>query len=169
MTLSKNQLALGVAATLASFAMAPQAFAVSKDQVAEVKTEMLEAKMQQMETRPSFRIVKNDAAEQAVVSADQKWAGVAFYQAGQSDVFGGIETDQPCVVMLKAEKNGLSVSVSDPTQKLAQVKLTLKGNFQSENSNDSLASSQGGTTWTVKLPKGEEAGKSVSVVLVKKK
>ncbi len=127
------------------------------------------AKMQQMESRPSFRIVKNDAAEQAVVSADQKWAGVAFYQAGQSDVFGGIETDQPCVVMLKAEKNGLSVSVSDPTQKLVQVKLTLKGNFQSENSNDSLASSQGSTTWTVKLPKGEEAGKSVSVVLVKKK
>jgi hypothetical protein len=94
---------------------------------------------------------------------------VAFYKAGKSGVFGGIEADQPCVVMLKSEKNGLSVSVSDPTQKLAQIKLTLKGNLHSENLNDVLVSSQGNTTLTVKLPKGEGAGKSVSVVLVKKK
>ncbi len=128
-----------------------------------------QTKMQQMETKPSFRIVRNESDLQAVISSDQKWAGLIFYQAGKSELFGGIETDQPCVVMLKKGKDGIGVSVSDPTQKLAQVKLTLKGNFQSENSNDSLASSQGNTTWTVKLPKGEEAGKSVSVVLVKKK
>jgi chondroitin AC lyase len=125
--------------------------------------------MQQLETKPSFRIVVNESWMQSVVSIDQKWAGVAFYKAGKSGVFGGIEADQPCVVMLKSEKNGLSVSVSDPTQKLAQIKLTLKGNLHSENLNDVLVSSQGNTTLTVKLPKGEGAGKSVSVVLVKKK
>jgi chondroitin AC lyase len=126
-------------------------------------------RMQQMENKPSFWIVKNDVSQQAIVSTGQKWAGVAFYQAGKSEFFGGIETDQPCVVMVKSEKNGLSVSVSDPTQKLAQIKLTLKGNFQSENMNESLTNSQGNTIWTVKLPKGEEAGKSVKVELIKKR
>jgi hypothetical protein len=52
---------------------------------------------------------------------------------------------------------------------LAQIKLTLKGNFQSENMNESLTNSQGNTIWTVKLPKGEEAGKSVKVELIKKR
>ena len=127
------------------------------------------AKMQQMEAKPTFRIVKNDAAQQTVVSADQKWAGVAFYQAGKSDVFGGIEADQPCVVMLKTEKNGLSVSVSDPTQKLAQIKLTLKGNYQSNDSLVNTTELQGNTVLKVDLPKGDQVGKTVSMELVRKK
>jgi chondroitin AC lyase len=127
------------------------------------------AKMQQLETKPSFRIVKNENNIQAVVSSDQNWAGIVLYQAGKTELFGGIETDQPAVLMVKKEKNGLSVSVSDPTQKLNQIRLTLKGNYQSANPACSISSSQGNSILTVSLPKGDEAGKTVSMELVKKK
>jgi len=127
------------------------------------------AKMQQMESKPLFRIVQNDVSQQAVVSADQKWGGVVFYQAGKSVIHGGIETDQPCVVMLKRERGTLSVSVSDPTQKLAQIKLTLKGNYQSGNSSVATTELQGNTVLIVDLPKGDDAGKTVLMELRKRK
>ncbi len=127
------------------------------------------AKMQLLETKPSFRIVKNENNIQAVVSSDQKWGGMVFYQAGKTELFGGIETDQPAVLMVTKEKNGLSVSVSDPTQKLGQILLTLKGNYQSANPACSVSSSQGNSILTVSLPKGDEAGKTVSIELVRKK
>ncbi len=127
------------------------------------------ARMEQLETKPSFRIVKNEQTIQVVVSSNQKWGGIVFYQAGKSELFGGIETNQPCVVMLKKEKDGLSVSVSDPTQKLSQIQLTLKGNYQTEPSSAKIAPTQENSILTVSLPKGDEAGKTVSLKLVKKK
>jgi len=126
------------------------------------------AKMQQLEAKPSFQIVKNEPSMQAVISSDQKWSGIVFYKAGKSELFGGIETDQPCVVMLKKVADGLSVSVSDPTQKLSQVHLTLKGNFHSGQSAANLTNDNGNSVLTVSLPKGNEAGKTVSVDLLKK-
>jgi hypothetical protein len=71
--------------------------------------------------------------------------------------------------MIKREKNGLAVSVSDPTQKLNQIQLTLKGNYQTSNPSVTVSSSQGNSTLKVSLPKGDEAGKTVSMELVEKK
>ena len=111
---------------------------------------------------------KNENNIQAVVSSDQNWGGMVFYQAGKTELFGGIETDQPAVLMVKKEKNGLSVSISDPTQKRGQIQLTLKGNYQSANPACSVSSSQGNSILKVSLPKGDEAGKTVLMELVKK-
>lgn len=126
-------------------------------------------KMQQLEANPSFRILKNGTDVQAVVSSDQKWRGIVFYQAGKSELMGGIGTDQPCVVMLKKEKGGLSVSVSDPTQKLSQIRLTLKGSYQAEHPSVKMQGEHGNSILLISLPKDEEAGKTVSFVLNPKK
>lgn len=123
------------------------------------------AKMQQMENKPSFRIVKNENNIQAVVSSDQKWYGIIFYQAGKSDLLGGVETDQPCVLMIKKVNEGLSVSISDPTQKLDQIKLTLNGNYHTADRLSKGTAVQGSSTLAISLPQGAEAGKTVSVVL----
>ncbi len=125
------------------------------------------SKMQKMEANPTFRIQKNGTGMQSVVSTDQKWGGIIFYQAGKSDLAGGIEANQPCVVMLKRGKNGLSVSVSDPTQKLSQIQLTLKGNYQTANQSVQSVTANGSSVLTVNLPNGDEAGKTVSMELVK--
>jgi hypothetical protein len=69
---------------------------------------------------------------------------------------------------LKKEKKGLSVSVSDPTQKLSQVRLTLKGTYQAENPAATVTSSEGNSILTINLPKGGEAGKTVTVGLAMK-
>jgi len=126
-------------------------------------------KMQQMETKPSLQILKNSPEIQVVVSADGTLGGVVFYKAGKSDLFGGIEASQPCVVMLKKAKSGLEVSVSDPTQKLSQVQLTLTGNYKMEHQSATLKSGPDKTDLLVNLPKAEQAGKTVSVVLVSAK
>jgi len=123
------------------------------------------AQMQQMENKPSFRIVKNENNIQAVVSSDQKWYGIIFYQAGKSDLLGGVETDQPCVLMIKKVNEGLSVSISDPTQKLGQIKLTLNGNYHTADRLSKGIAVQGSSTLAISLPQGAEAGKTVSVVL----
>jgi chondroitin AC lyase len=123
------------------------------------------AKLEQMETEPTFRIVKNTPELQEVVSADGKWGGVVFYQAGKAELFGGIATDQPCIVMVKKENGKLSVSVSDPTHKLEQIQLTLKGNFQGNSEAVKTKQITDGTELLVNLPKGNEAGKTVTIDL----
>ena len=127
------------------------------------------AQMQQLETKPSFRIVKNETTIQAVLSSDQQWGGIVFYQAGKSEIFGGIETDQPGVLMVRREKDGLSVSVSDPTQKLDQIQLTLKGNYQTAHPSVKVTREQNNSMLWIRLPKGDEAGKTVAIKLIKKK
>lgn len=125
-------------------------------------------KMQQLEANPSFRILKNGTDVQAVVSSDQKWGGIVFYQAGKSELMGGIASDQPCIVMLKKENGRLSVCVSDPTHKLEQIQLTLKGNFQGNSETVKTKQITDGTELLVNLPKGNEAGKTVTIDLTSK-
>ena len=127
------------------------------------------AKMQQMETKPNFQILNNDTNIQSIVSADQNLGGIIFYKAGKSKLFGGIETDQPCVIMVKREGNGLTVSISDPTQKLAKITLILGGKYQTSIAGVAVNHVQNKSEFTINLPSGDEAGKTVSVTLTKEK
>lgn len=126
-------------------------------------------KMVQLASKPSFRIVKNQKEIQAVVSSDQQWGGVVFYQPGKTELFGGIQIDQPAVLMVEKEKDGLLLYVSDPTQKLEQLQLTFKGKYQSENPSCMVSHLQGSSVLTISLPKADEAGKTVSMKLVHQK
>jgi Polysaccharide lyase family 8, C-terminal beta-sandwich domain./Polysaccharide lyase family 8, N terminal alpha-helical domain./Polysaccharide lyase family 8, super-sandwich domain. len=123
-------------------------------------------RMHEMETTPTFKILNNDVSIQSVISGDENLGGVIFYKAGTSKLFGGIETDQPCVLMVKREGSRLSVSISDPTQKLSQIQLRLNGIFQSETKSLRVSSEMDKTLLSIDLPQGYEAGKTVTTYLI---
>ena len=121
--------------------------------------------MNNMEKHPGFTILKNDTTMQAVVKNDASLGGVIFYKAEKIRLFNGIEVDKPCIVMMKKEKGILRLSLSDPTQKLEKIRLTLDGKFRISDPACNLKAEQGKTILLVSLPKGGEAGKTVTLNL----
>jgi hypothetical protein len=71
--------------------------------------------------------------------------------------------------MVKREGNGLAVSISDPTQKLAKIRLILDGKYKTSTAGITANYSQNKSEFTIDLPSGNEAGKTVSVPLTKEK
>jgi chondroitin AC lyase len=117
-------------------------------------------KMDELESDKPFNI-RNEKEIQEVISTDGEIAGFVFYKPGKTGAFGGIEVDNPCLVMIKNQTNGLWVSVADPTPLTGEINLTLNERFSGENA---LVQS-GKTKIKVILPKGEEAGKSFIIQL----
>ncbi|MBK6284735.1 MAG: polysaccharide lyase 8 family protein [Draconibacterium sp.] len=107
--------------------------------------------LEEMEKQLSFEII-NTINTQEVVTSDKTMAGVVFYKAGKSAAFGGFEVDQPCLVMLKKQDNGIQISVADPTQKLAEINLVLQREYSGEN----LNVTDGKTHLKIELPKEGE-------------
>lgn len=126
-------------------------------------------KMEQMASKPTFLILNNDKKLQEVVSSNRQWSGIVFYLAGKSAQPEGIEVDQPCVVMLQKNGKELSVALSDPTQKLKQLTLTVTGKHQTTFAAAKTSFDQGKTSVTVTLPQGPDAGKTISFKLSKSK
>lgn len=120
------------------------------------------AGLEEMENQAPF-ILQNEKNKQEVIASDGSIAGVVFYDAGKSDVFGGIDVDQPCLVMLKNQENGLQVSVADPTQLITEINLILNGQYSGEN----CTNEKGKTVLKVVLPQGGQAGKTVTLKLKK--
>lgn len=116
--------------------------------------------LEEIENTQPFTI-KNDKNRQEVIKTDDSLAGIVFYKAGKSDVFGGIESNRPCIVMLKQTGNKLAISVADPTQKLNEISLKVKGKFMGQEN----ATLDGETAINVVLPKNEDAGKTVTLKL----
>ncbi len=105
--------------------------------------------------------INNEISLQQVVSEKSDMAGIVFYKAGKSNAFGGIEVDQPCLVMLKKSGDDLQVSISDPTQLLDELNLTIAGTYSAENSKII----NGKTKLKIVLPQNGEAGKTVIIKL----
>ena len=120
--------------------------------------------MRKMEKDPGFRILKNDSEMQAVVSSDGNMAGLIFYQAGKSDLFGGVEVSEPCIVLVEKSKKKLLIYLADPTQKLDQIQVKLSGVYTSMNSLDKT-DTNGNSTYPIQFPQGDDAGKTVLLEL----
>lgn len=119
-------------------------------------------KLNQLENNKPF-VLLNEKNVQQVVASDGKTAGIVFYTKGKTQIFGGIQTDQPCVMMIRETHDGIGISLADPTQLLEKVILKIGGNYNAENAK----AENGVTTLTVNLPIGEDAGKSVTALLRK--
>jgi chondroitin AC lyase len=132
-------------------------------------TKASKQKMEQMTSKPTFLVMKNDKKLQEVVSSNRQWSGIVFYQAGKSTQPDGIEVEQPCVVMLQKDGKELSMALSDPTQKLKQLTLTLPGKHQTTSTAVKSSHNQGKTTFTIDLPSGPDAGKTIQLKLSKSK
>jgi chondroitin AC lyase len=118
-------------------------------------------KMENLEKKPSFQILTNESNLQTVASQDLKWIGIVFYQAGKSTLLGGVEVDQPCVLLIRKEARGLTVSLSDPTQKLKSIRLKINGVYKSSDGS-AVAQKDGKSEIIIALPSGNEAGKTVT-------
>lgn len=95
---------------------------------------------------PAPEILANSPELQAAETVDL--AAAAFYRPGRVETgqFGTVSAAQPCLVLLRREKNGgVLLGVSDPTGKLDEVEIsTLAGRA------------------TIVLPRGDEAGATVT-------
>ncbi len=118
--------------------------------------------MEQLEKQSPF-VILNSKEKQEVVTTTGDEAGMVFYKAGESEMFGGLEVDKPCVVMVKEQKGGLQLPVAEPTQLLDEITIRLNGSFSGENAK----TQNGKTEIKVLLPKEGNAGETVSLVLKK--
>ena len=107
--------------------------------------------------------ILNTSRRQEVVAKDGAFAAVIFYEAGKSEVFGGIESSQPCLVMVKRTYQGMQISTSDPTQKLEEIVLLLDEKYSGQHATQQ----DGKTKIRVVLPQNGYAGKSVNIKLNK--
>ena len=75
----------------------------------------------------AIKIIVNTAAMQAVAHTDLQMVQVVFYEAGSLTAEGcTITVDQPCILLVKAIKSKNPIlSVSDPTQKLTAIRISL--------------------------------------------
>lgn len=117
--------------------------------------------LNEMHKKQPFSMV-NQSDRQEVIAVDGSIAGIVFYTHGKSTVFGGIEVDQACVLMLKKHTDGIKVAVADPTQKLDSIQLVLHGKYSGEY----IEKVNDKTTMKIGLPKNGAAGNTVQVTLV---
>ena len=123
-----------------------------------------EEKMINLHENHPFKIV-NTAVFQSVESVDETLAGMIFYKKGNSKLKGGLAVDHPCVLLLEEKADHLQLAISDPTQTLKTVKVTLQGHYTTINS----TYHNGKTQLEVTLPQGEHAGESFVLALERNK
>ncbi|GIZ09522.1 polysaccharide lyase family 8 super-sandwich domain-containing protein [Flavobacterium sp. UMI-01] len=114
----------------------------------------------QLEKKPLFEI-KNAKSQQIVSRKDGSLAGIVFYEAGKVDLFGGISVSEPCLLLVEKQDSGLKVTVSDPTHKLTTIRVA----FDKKYKNEQLVIENNQSVLNLKLPDGNEAGKSVTFML----
>ncbi len=119
-------------------------------------------KMVDLHKNNPFKII-NTKQQQSVESLDNKQTGIVFYKKGTSTIKGGIAVDKPCVVLMEEKANQLMFAISDPSQQLKNVNVTINGKYIVKNSNYN----NGKTQFTVNLPQADYAGKTVELVLDK--
>ncbi len=85
---------------------------------------------------PDIEILSNNGDIQAVRDKSSGATGIVFWKAG---TFENITVDKPCIVMLTGdEKKEFSLSVSDPTHKLSDAKITVKTDCGIKNCDDKI-------------------------------
>ncbi|KAI8065690.1 galactose mutarotase-like domain-containing protein [Gongronella butleri] len=136
----------------------------------------------------SFLLLANDKSASSVLSVGDNAWGTIFWQAGtvstnsvsKSQRHGqgsvddfSITVNHPSIVMLTFSKKSIDISLSDPTQLLTSLTVTLNnvkvGCAKTAASGVSCSGTKlGGVTLTVKLPTGEYAGSTVTGTLAYK-
>ncbi|MBL7199615.1 MAG: polysaccharide lyase 8 family protein [Anaerolineae bacterium] len=106
-------------------------------------------------------ILSNEARLQAISHSTQEIVQAVFYGAGCLDVGDGrsLCVDAPCILILRPNKDGLTIAVSEPTQCLERIGLQLAGRFAGEDC--AYWPKEKVTAVPVALPKGPYAGQTV--------
>ena len=112
-----------------------------------------------------FQVVSNQVDVQAVAFPAQGIVQAAFFKAGALRVLDGLDVrvDAACLLLLRHRGEEWVVSVSDPTQKLSELHVTLGGSFVGEG----VVADGASTGVTMNLPQDQWAGQTVSLTLLK--
>ncbi len=118
-------------------------------------------------------VLSNSDRVQAVQASGGTLVQAVFYEVERLVVDDDldsslvIEPDAPCLVMLRRAKDGLALSVADPTQTLAVLSICLSGHYEGHGCvYDPVEAS---TTVTVHLATAAEAGSTARVMLQPRK
>ena len=78
---------------------------------------------------PPVTVLQNDVAIQAVRHQELGITQIAFHEAGSLDVDGhrSVGVDTPCLVMLREDADGLSISLSNPANEKAKINVDISG------------------------------------------
>jgi chondroitin AC lyase len=95
--------------------------------------------------------ISNDENIQMVVNRNHTKAAIAFCRAGEVPLYGGIEVDKPCLLLIKKTSSGIDVCLSDPTQKLDVIQIV----FNTKEVGEEKRKVE------ITLPSGRNAGNTV--------
>jgi len=114
--------------------------------------------------RATVTVLANKPSLQAIVypqATRPSLIQVVFYTPGRLDVSEtlSIQTDVPCLLILEQTEDGITLSVSDPTQLQKQVHVRLTGPYSSSNA--AYLPDQDTTIVTIELPTDDFAGQTV--------
>ena len=106
---------------------------------------------------PGWKTITNGPSLQAIVDLADGSISAVFWKEGKlKSGEWEIATDVPCVLMLDAKSEELTLSVADPTQKLNQIHLSVSGIWKGTAVNKKLA---------IDLPQNGMAGSTVTLNL----
>jgi chondroitin AC lyase len=112
--------------------------------------------------RSPVKILRNAPSLQAVWHEALRTAGLAFYEPGRIEIQPGltVAVDTPCLALLRSSPEKLLVSVSNPRNEQATVRLDVSRSLEGDGAE--VVSDKGRCRITFELPGGMDAGKSVT-------
>jgi len=121
-----------------------------------------------IETRAAaFKVVQNTAALQVVENSKLQIAGLVFTEpaVATTKIFGKIEADKPCILMFTKKYAVQQISLADPTHKQSNLVITLQGNKKCKTVEGVFNKENNTTRFSILLPTGPEAGRTVNLVI----
>jgi chondroitin AC lyase len=121
-----------------------------------------QAKIEELYKANPFELTNSKNIQQ-VLAKDGSMGAICFYEAGRSGLMGGVAVSEACLVLLKNREGKVELAISDPTQKLDQLVVEINGNY----SGDQVEIRGSKSYVTIDLAKGQQAGNTVQVTLLK--
>lgn len=100
-----------------------------------------------------LQVVNNNSSYQAVINKKNNTYGMVFHQAGTINITKNLvcTVSHPCLAMIKIKDDKLITTVSDPTQKLTEIDLSIQ--YRKKN-----------IKTVISLPQGKEKGMSQELI-----
>ncbi|GAB2998272.1 polysaccharide lyase 8 family protein [Cyclobacterium sediminis] len=118
-----------------------------------------------------YRILSNSKELQAVKNKEEQQVQAVFYQAGSLSLENklNLKMDNSGIVLIELNRGKVqSISISDPSRKQKEIKFTLDGLYKVKKDNKVITSRNkrsNATHFTIRMPEGNFAGKSISFQL----
>lgn len=114
-----------------------------------------------------IEMVENSDKLQLIESHKKQMAGFVFVQPGEANTktFNKVSANKPCVLMLAKKGAGYDLTLSDPTHKETEIIIGIHGNKKSKTLNANYDAGRNISSFTIRLPQGPDAGKSVKLMV----